>query len=132
STSGTAIDTVVSSGAIFQVLSGAIADHVTIMRGGTLVVQGGKVTHLTLKPGATEYTGAVSSGMTVRGGVISSLPTETVYAGGRTIGVKFIDSEQIVSSGGVASGSILSRSAQEVEAGGVAARTVIGVSSFQD
>ncbi|MDB6141923.1 MAG: autotransporter outer rane beta-barrel protein [Pseudomonas sp.] len=151
SDAGVAISTTISAGGTQSIQSGGVAKGTTISLEGTQNIQSGGVASSTTLTGGTQYiSGAgVASSTTIRAGgnqyvsnggvtsatTISSGGTQSISGGGSAVGTVISDGAQIISSGGVASGTIIrsttSTGTQYISSGGVANGTIISSGGTQ-
>jgi autotransporter passenger strand-loop-strand repeat protein len=135
--SGVIVSSGVTLSTVFYGAAGGTTSATTILNGGKEVVYGSAVAD-TVSNGGSQFIGpnGVASGTIVQSGgteVVSAAGTttaasvsgiETVY--GSALGDKvYLSGAQTVSSGGVASGTILSGGIETISSGGVASSTVI-------
>jgi autotransporter passenger strand-loop-strand repeat protein len=129
--SGVASATVVSSGGLLFIESGATVTGGTVSNGGALVIDGGMFSG-TLASGALEIYEVVSSGATVTGETITSGLDQTVLAGGSTLSATIAAYGEQDVTGGTTTGTLIASAGAQFVYAGTASSTVISAGGYQD
>src|SRR6185437_13774119 len=121
---GSANGTVVSSGGLLFVESGAVVTGATVASGGEVIISGGTFSG-TLASGAIQIDEVVSSGATVSNETITSGILQSVLSGGNTSSITIVSTGEHDISGGTDTATVIASGGVQYIYSGVASGTTI-------